>query len=303
MSKYQVHWVHEQLGKDETHGEFDTHEQALQSIHDWWNKNDYKPVYVRMWTRNGVSTIDYGFHHMFYKIVEIKENEPSMTMKPTVYFTLDNGAQAPKRGRELDFAVDLHILQDTFILPNRLGATIVPTGLHTAFDSEKYGLFLSPRSGITKYPLALANSTGIIEGEYRGDIGIPLRNVVDFSYSPQSNQVLFVGDNGKLQSTKVSKFMKRTSARYKLYEKELDKLEQDYALLFGKERAKDWAKAIRENDLNGDMVVPTGTLFLPKGMRLAQAYLVDRKDTLWEQVDRLSETTRGENGYGSSGAF
>lgn len=34
--KYEVHWVHHQLGVDKTHGVFGTLDKAIQSIYDWW---------------------------------------------------------------------------------------------------------------------------------------------------------------------------------------------------------------------------------------------------------------------------
>lgn len=71
--RYEVHWVDKFLKEDQTHGVFDTLEEAVQSVYDWWNQHDYEPPYVRMWTKDGVTTLDYGFHYMFYKIKEIKE--------------------------------------------------------------------------------------------------------------------------------------------------------------------------------------------------------------------------------------
>lgn len=70
MIKYQVEWKHHQTDIHNKHGIFDTFEEAMESIYDWWGKNEYEPYYVRYWTKNGVTTIDYGFHHMFYYIVE-----------------------------------------------------------------------------------------------------------------------------------------------------------------------------------------------------------------------------------------
>lgn len=301
MSKYQVHWIHYQLGQDTTHGEFATLDQAIQSVYDWWRQNNYTPNYTRRYTIGDTTTIDYGFHHMFYKIKEIK-GDSTVTDKPEILFTKDKGAVTPSRGRDLDIAHDLYTNADMFLLPDRLGATLVPTGIHTAFNSEKYGLFVSPRSGIMKYPIALANSTGLIEGAYRGDIGLPLRNTTRCGFAPQAEHVLFINEQGKLKSTTATKFFKDKD-RYNLYLTELEKLKEDFELLYGKQVATDWHKAIVGNNLEGNRVVPTGTLFLPKGIRLAQAYLIDRKDPVWTQVDTLPESVRGESGYGSSGAF
>lgn len=69
--KYEVHWVHHQLEEDKTHGQFDTLQEAIDSVYAWWKQNKYDPVYVRQFTIDGNTTLDYGFHHMFYVIKEI----------------------------------------------------------------------------------------------------------------------------------------------------------------------------------------------------------------------------------------
>lgn len=53
------------------HGSFDTHEEAMQSIYDWWSKNEFSPPYIRTWLRDNVATVDYGSHYLFYKITEV----------------------------------------------------------------------------------------------------------------------------------------------------------------------------------------------------------------------------------------
>lgn len=68
--KYQVEWKHHQINTHNTHGIFNTFEEAMDSIYEWWEVNNFEPRYVRYWTKDGVTKIDYGFHHMFYYIVE-----------------------------------------------------------------------------------------------------------------------------------------------------------------------------------------------------------------------------------------
>lgn len=69
--RYQVEWKHHQTNTHNKHGVFDTFEEAMDSIYKWWEENNFEPSYVRYWTINGVTKIDYGFHHMFYYIREI----------------------------------------------------------------------------------------------------------------------------------------------------------------------------------------------------------------------------------------
>ena len=68
--KYQVEWEHHQTNTYSKHGIFNTFEDALVSICEWWEGNDFTPSYIRMWTEDRVTTIDYGFRNMFYYIVE-----------------------------------------------------------------------------------------------------------------------------------------------------------------------------------------------------------------------------------------
>lgn len=287
--KYEVHWVHHQLGVDKTHGVFGTLDKAIQSIYDWWTQNDYNPPYVRMWTVDGVTTLDYGFHHMFYKIKEIKETNE---LNPVVKFTKSEGAIAPKRGREADVAHDLFTDKDAVILPGRLGATVVTTGIRTAFDPNLYGLFINPRGGMMKYPLTLGNTQGVVEGEYRGDVGLPLKNTFSLQFGKYTNatRVLVITEDGKLVGKPVKEVRESYPEFDKLYEEQLTKLGNELDLIY-------------DNILTGvsETHVVAGTIFIPKGTRLCQAFLLPRYATNFVEVDELDETERGEGAYGSSG--
>ncbi|WP_227276811.1 hypothetical protein [Vagococcus fluvialis] len=66
---FSLQWTDGSSTRD--HGVFRTKEQAMDSINVWWELNKFKPKYVRTWDKNGVTTVDYGFHDMFYHIKEI----------------------------------------------------------------------------------------------------------------------------------------------------------------------------------------------------------------------------------------
>lgn len=68
--KYQVEWKNDITKEHNKHGVFDTFEEAMDSIYEWWEENNFNPPYIRRWTKDGVTTIDYGLHDMFYYIVE-----------------------------------------------------------------------------------------------------------------------------------------------------------------------------------------------------------------------------------------
>ena len=69
--KYQVEWENTLTGEHSKHGVYETLDEAVGSIYTWWEENDFSPPYVRTWTENGITTLDYGFHHMFYYILEV----------------------------------------------------------------------------------------------------------------------------------------------------------------------------------------------------------------------------------------
>lgn len=71
MNKYTVSWVSGNISQ--THGSFDSYDEAFESIRKWWNYNGYSPAYIRVIgdiEENGKVKIDYGLHESFYYIVE-----------------------------------------------------------------------------------------------------------------------------------------------------------------------------------------------------------------------------------------
>ena len=73
----EVHWVKApcccgQIYHDEIHGTFKTVDEAMKSIQDWWDKNNFKPRYVRqMIDECGDLWWDYGPHNAFYVLKEV----------------------------------------------------------------------------------------------------------------------------------------------------------------------------------------------------------------------------------------
>lgn len=57
---------------------------------------------------------------------------------------------------------------------------IVPTGLAASPEREDVALLVFPRSGLSsKYGISLANSVGLVDSDYRGEICVPLINHSD----------------------------------------------------------------------------------------------------------------------------
>ena len=87
-----------------------------------------------------------------------------------------------------DAGLDLYILEDQIFLPGetkkiKLGISCEP------FDGVAYYLF--PRSSISKTPLRLSNSIGLIDGGYRGEIMACCDNIKDFEYTVKKGERLF----------------------------------------------------------------------------------------------------------------
>ena len=88
--------------------------------------------------------------------------------------------------------------------------TKVPLGIACAcYDSSvkiSYGYYLYPRSSLSKTPLRLANSVGIIDSGYRGELVAMVDNIGNFDYVIEKNQRLFQicsGDLFPFESIKI----------------------------------------------------------------------------------------------------
>ena len=87
-----------------------------------------------------------------------------------------------------DAGLDLYVLEDMTFLPGdtkkiKLGIQCEPD------DGKAYYLF--PRSSISKTPLRMANSIGLIDGGYRGEIMAPCDNIKNSEYTAKKGQRLF----------------------------------------------------------------------------------------------------------------
>ena len=87
-----------------------------------------------------------------------------------------------------DAGLDLYVLEDIQFDPNetkaiKLGISCEPE------DGKAYYLF--PRSSISKTPLRMANSIGLIDGGYRGEIIAMCDNIKSEPYTAEKGQRLF----------------------------------------------------------------------------------------------------------------
>ena len=87
-----------------------------------------------------------------------------------------------------DAGLDLYVLEEITILAGetkllKLGICCEPS------DGKAYYLF--PRSSISKTPLRMSNSIGLIDGGYRGEIMASCDNNKDFDFTIEKGQRLF----------------------------------------------------------------------------------------------------------------
>jgi len=87
-----------------------------------------------------------------------------------------------------DAGLDIYILENEKIAAGetkliKLGISCEP------LDGKAYYLF--PRSSISKTPLRMSNSIGLIDGGYRGEIMASCDNIKDFDFIIEKGQRLF----------------------------------------------------------------------------------------------------------------
>ena len=87
-----------------------------------------------------------------------------------------------------DAGLDLYVLEDIVFNPGetkliKLGISCEPE------DGKAYYLF--PRSSISKTPLRMSNSIGLIDGGYRGEIMASCDNIKDFQFIVKKGDRLF----------------------------------------------------------------------------------------------------------------
>ncbi|MCK4501560.1 MAG: dUTP diphosphatase [Desulfuromonadales bacterium] len=97
--------------------------------------------------------------------------------KPVVQIRkLHAAAKIPAYMTELAAGMDICALLDTTLIVSPGQRVLVPTGLAFAIPAG-YEIQVRPRSGLAiKHGVALVNSPGTIDADYRGEVGIILIN-------------------------------------------------------------------------------------------------------------------------------
>lgn len=88
---------------------------------------------------------------------------------------LADGVPTPRHAREGDAGMDLTARESVSIPPN--GIVMVGTGVRAAIPEGYFG-DVRPRSGMaSKRGVTIANTPGVIDSNYRGEIMLPLYNL------------------------------------------------------------------------------------------------------------------------------
>ena len=87
-----------------------------------------------------------------------------------------------------DAGLDLYILENQLFKP--FDTKIIKLGISCEPENEK-AYYLMPRSSISKTPLRMSNSIGLIDGGYRGELMASCDNIKDYEYVIREGERLF----------------------------------------------------------------------------------------------------------------
>ena len=97
------------------------------------------------------------------------------------------GASVPKYATDGSAACDLTAAIDAPITIPRGGSVSIPTGIAISMERSDVVAIVCARSGLAfKHGLSLVNGIGVIDSDYRGEIGVGLRNngAADYTVQP-----------------------------------------------------------------------------------------------------------------------
>lgn len=80
--------------------------------------------------------------------------------------------------------MDIKAVLDQPVVLKPLERALIPTGIAISLPGPEYGAFLFARSGLaSKHGIALANSVGVIDSDYTGEIKVALVNLSNEEYT------------------------------------------------------------------------------------------------------------------------
>ena len=187
---------------------------------------------------------------------------------------LDERAVIPSYAHDGDVGMDLTTISVEYDSENDM--YIYHTGL--AFETDyHYGIFLFPRSSNRKTDAYLCNHVGIADSAiYRGEIILCFKNRTSLEV--------------RAEIEKSRCFISRLS-----YE--------PFTTSNGENITFNWPNVARDAQNSRNWIYDNPMLFAPykEGDRVAQMVVLPYPNVKLIEVNNLSETDRGENGFGSTG--
>ncbi len=99
------------------------------------------------------------------------------------------GTIIPQRATEGAAGMDLYACIDEDITIKAGKSALVATGVAIELPSKEMAAFVFARSGLaTKFGIALSNSVGVVDSDYRGEIYVSLRNFSGQDYTVKQNE-------------------------------------------------------------------------------------------------------------------
>ena len=128
-------------------------------------------------------------------MVNVRENMKTLKIKK-----MQNDLEMPKVGTVGAAGIDFYQPDSTVVGAHQT----VYVSLGVAVEIPKgYMLMLAPRSSMSKTPLIMPNSVGIIDSDYRGEIKAILHNNSDDTYLIRRNDRLVQGILVPIESVKI----------------------------------------------------------------------------------------------------
>ena len=95
-------------------------------------------------------------------------------------------AKLPTRATEGSAGLDLYACIDEPITLNKGDKAVIPTGIALGLDDPHYAAFIHSRSGLAiKHGIALLNSVGVIDSDYRGEVCVGVIKLTEEPYTIQ----------------------------------------------------------------------------------------------------------------------
>ena len=99
---------------------------------------------------------------------------------------LNDKAKIPTRGSDYAAGYDLYACIDEPITLNKGDKAVIPTGIALGLDDPHYAAFIHSRSGLAiKNGIALLNSVGVIDSDYRGEVCVGVIKLTEEPYTIQ----------------------------------------------------------------------------------------------------------------------